>query len=163
MMETNYARAAEATAIVRASPDALFDYLDDQARLGTHMEKPSMMMMGGRMTYEFDAAKGRAEGSVITMRGNVLGLSLQAEEVVRHREPPRRKMWETRGRPRILIIDAYRMGFEIAPTGANSELRAFIEYNMPTESIGRILGWLFVPLYARWCVRSMARDARRRF
>ena len=67
------------------------------------------------------------------------------------------------GLPRILIIGAYRMGFEIAPAGAHSELRVFIDYNLPTESMGRILGWVFAPLYARWCVNSMVRDARRMF
>jgi hypothetical protein len=157
MMETSYALIEEATATVRAPADALFDYLDDQARLGTRMEKPSMMMMGGRMRYEFDAAKGRAEGSVITMRGSVLGLKLLVEEVVLHRDPPRRKVWETRGRPRILIIGTYRMGFEIAPTGANSELLLFIEYNMPTELMGRILGWLFASVYARCRVPTVVR------
>ena len=38
---------AEASAEVRASPERVFDRLDDQASLGAHMEKPSMMMMGG--------------------------------------------------------------------------------------------------------------------
>ncbi|WP_234841878.1 hypothetical protein [Sinorhizobium meliloti] len=54
----------------------LFDYLDDQASLGSHMQKPSMMMLGGRMSYEFDEARGRTVGSVIRMRGNILGLVL---------------------------------------------------------------------------------------
>jgi hypothetical protein len=102
----------------------------------------------------------------ITSRDSVVfacRLSLHVEEVVRHREPPRRKMWETRGLPRILIIGAYRMGFEIAPAGAHSKLRVFIEYNLPTGLMCRILGCVFAPLYARWCVRSMVRDARRQF
>ena len=42
-------------------------YAHSEARLRSPMEKPSMMMMGGRMTYEFDAQKGRAVGSVIRM------------------------------------------------------------------------------------------------
>ncbi|MDB5526542.1 MAG: hypothetical protein JWM58_4305 [Rhizobium sp.] len=45
-----YAHSAEAVVMVDASAEALFDYLDDQERLGSHMQKPSMMMMGGRMT-----------------------------------------------------------------------------------------------------------------
>ena len=159
----NYAHADEVTAEVRAPPHKLFDHLDDQARLGTHMEKPSMMMMGGRMTYEFDAAKGRAVGSVIKMGGSFLGMMLFVEEVVTERDPPRRKVWETRGRPRLAIIGAYRMGFEITPAGERSMLRVFIEYDRPPSPIGRVLGAAFAPFYARWCVDRMAGDAKRYF
>lgn len=102
--------AAETVVEINASADALFDFLDDQERLGQHMEKPSMLM-GGRMTYAFDGAKGRAVGSVIRMGGSVLGLTLSVEEVVVERTPPFRKAWERRGRPHLLVIGAYRMGF----------------------------------------------------
>ena len=59
-------------------------------------------MMGSRMTYEFDAARGRAVGSTIKMGGNFLCLALAVEEVVTHRDPPHCKAWETRGRPHLL-------------------------------------------------------------
>ena len=159
----SYRRAEETTAEVHAPPERLFDHLDDQARLGAHMEKPSMMMLGGRMTYAFDQAKGRAVGSVIEMGGSFLGIRLSVEEVVTERDPPRRKVWETRGRPRLLVIGAYRMGFEITPSGANSRLRVFIEYDDPLSPIGRLLAGGFAPMYARWCVKRMADDARLRF
>ena len=158
-----YAHSDDATVEVRAGPAALFDYLDDQARLGAHMAKPSMMMMGGGMTYEFDEAKGRAVGSVIKMGGSFLGVRLLVEEVVIERDPPRRKAWETRGQPRILVIGAYRMGFEITPSGDRSNLRVFIEYDHPRSRLGRLLGRAFAPLYARWCVERMADDARLHF
>jgi len=141
---------------VHAPPDKLFDHLDAQVRAGTHMEKPSMMMMGGRMTYEFDAAQGRALGSVIKMGGSFLGIRLFVEEVVIERDPSGRKVWETRGRPRLAIIGAYRMGFEITPAGERSTLRVFIEYDSPPSPIGRVLGAAFAPFYARWCVDRMA-------
>jgi phosphoketolase len=44
-----YARADEVSVEVNTVPTALFDHLDDQERLAAHMNKPSMMMMGGRM------------------------------------------------------------------------------------------------------------------
>lgn len=122
-----------------------------------------MMMMGGRMTYEFDEAKGRAVGSVIKMGGTFLGLELFVEEVVVERDPPRRKVWETRGRPRIVVIGGYRMGFEITPSGERSLLRVFIEYDRPSSLVGQILGAAFAHRYARWCVTRMAEDAKRHF
>jgi hypothetical protein len=158
-----YAHHDEAAAIAPVPAAALFDHLDDQERLAGHMEKPSMMMMGGRMFYEFDAAKGRAVGSVIRMGGSFLWLKLLVEEVVIAREPPHLKVWETRGAPNLIVIGAYRMGFEIKETDAKSRLRVFIDYNRPSTLMGRLLGYLFAPMYARWCVSRMAKDAARHF
>jgi hypothetical protein len=160
----DYTYKDEAVAEVRAAPQQLFDHLDDQSRLGAHMAKPSMMMMGGRMTYEFDAAKGQAVGSVIRMGGSFLGLTLTVEEVITERTPPIRKTWETIGRPNIIVIDAYRMGFEIVDAGSDrSRVRVFIEYNRPKSFAGMILAPVFAPIYARWCVKRMADDAAARF
>jgi hypothetical protein len=122
-----------------------------------------MMMMGGRMAYEFDAAKGRALGSVIRMRGDFLWLRLFVEEVVTDHNRPIRKAWRTRGAPKLLIIGGYTMGFEVEPDGSGSRLRVFIDYDRPKALLGRILGALFAPLYARWCVDRMANDAKARF
>jgi len=103
------------------------------------MGKPSMMMMGSRMSTDVDAAGGRAVGSRIRMHGRVLGLAISLEEVVVARQPPLRKSWETVGEPRLLIIARYRMGFEIAPKGTSSRLRVFIEFALPTTP--HIPGW----------------------
>lgn len=46
------------------------------------MTKPSMMTMGGRMTYELDEARGRALGCVIKLGGSIAGFRLSVEEVV---------------------------------------------------------------------------------
>ncbi|MCG5485519.1 MAG: SRPBCC family protein [Sinorhizobium meliloti] len=158
-----YAYAARTIADVATSADVLFDYLDDQASLGSHMQKPSMMMLGGQMSYEFDEARGRTVGSVVKMRGNILGLVLSVEEVITERQPPRRKVWETRGRPNLLVIGAYRMGFEISALGKASRLRVFIDYDYPATIAAKFLGPVFGPIYARWCVNRMANDAKNAF
>ncbi|MGD9965781.1 MAG: SRPBCC family protein [Hyphomonadaceae bacterium] len=158
-----FARHDEVSVEVHAAPQALFDHLDDQERLAAHMNKPSMMMLGGRMFYDFDAARGRAVGSVIRMGGNFLWLNLFVEEAVTEHDRPRRKTWETRGVPRLIIIGGYRMGFEIEDAGGSSRLRVFIDYDRPGNLIGKGLGALFAPMYARWCVRRMAADAKRAF
>ena len=158
-----YTHSAQTVVSVAASAEALFDYLDDQARLGSHMQKPSMMMLGGRMSYVFDEAQGRAVGSVIRMEGRILGGTLSVEEVVIERQPPHRKVWQTRGRPKLLVIGAYRMGFEISPSGKSSRLLVFIDYDYPSSAAGRIVGAMFGPTYARWCINRMAKDVIRTF
>jgi hypothetical protein len=158
-----YARHEEAIADVNAAPAALFDHLDDQERLAAHMNQPSMMTMGGRMFYELDAARGRAVGSVIRMGGNFLWLNLLVEEAVTERERPWRKRWETRGRPHLIVIAGYRMGFDIEDRPGLSRVRVSIDYDLPQGLVGGMLGAAFAPIYARWCVKQMAEDARRAF
>jgi hypothetical protein len=152
----------EAIVAVAAPPEAVFAYLDDPRSLGGHMEKPSAMMMGGSMRYAFDAAGGRAVGSVITMKGDVLGVDLGLEQVVTERTSSR-KVWDTRGEPHLLVMGAYRMGFDVAPAPGGSILKVFIDFNLPQRGFARVLGALFGRLYARWCVQRMTKDAARHF
>ena len=150
-------------AIIAASRAEVFAYLDDQTRLAAHMEKRSMMMLGGRMSYAFDADQGRAVGSVIRMGGHFLGLSLVVVEVVTERTPPAHKTWETRGRQRLLIIDSYVMGFETHDVAGRTSTRVYIDYRLPSSLPGRWFGFLIAGFYARWCVSRMLDDASRHF
>jgi hypothetical protein len=80
--------------------------------------------------------------------------------VVTECAPPRRKVWETVGTPRLLVIGPYRMGFEVSPEGAaGSRLRVFIDYALPTGAPARWLGRALGGAYARWCTHRMVRDA----
>ena len=54
------------------------------------------------MRTNFDAFGGQSVGSHIRMSGRILGLKLSLGEIVREREPPTRKVWETVGVPRPL-------------------------------------------------------------
>ena len=162
-MMMSSSRSDEAIVEVHATPEELFDYLDDQTRLASHMTNSSKMMIGGRMTYKFDEANGRAVGSVIKLGGKILGLELHVEEVITEHQRPTRKAWETRGQPRILIMGAYRMGFEITPSGNQSNLSVNIRYERPLSLTGRLLSPILARMYARWCVTSMATDAAHHF
>jgi hypothetical protein len=139
---------------------SLFRLLDDHRRLSGHMEKPSLMMAGAVMHLETDALEGQAVGSVIRIKGRVLGADLAVEEVVTERVPPSHKTWETRGEPRLLVISAYRMGFKISPAAGRTRLVVFIDYQLPQRGLANVLGRLFGRAYAAWCTKRMASDAR---
>ena len=149
----------ESVVAIAATPEQVFAHLDDQTRLAAHMERPSAMMGGGRMTYEFDAGRGQVVGSRIRMGGSAFGLSLAVDEVVAERDPPRRKVWRTAGATRLIILDAYDMGFDLEPTATGSRLCVWITYTLPRAGARRLLGLLMAPGYAHWCVGRMARDA----
>ena len=157
-----YARHQEAVGEIAAPVEAVFAFLDDHERLASHMSKRSWMMGGGKMDTILDEGAGRRVGSRITVRGRVFGLLLSLDERIVERVPPYRKAWETEGEPRLLVIGAYRMGFELSSAGATGA-RVWIDYDLPTRGIGRWFGALFAPWYARWCVRRMLNDARRSF
>ena len=148
---------------LNASADAVFSHLDVHSRLSAHMTKPSWILAGSRMTIELDASEGRAVGAIIRLRGRVLGIPLSVEEIVTERRPPLRKVWATTGRPQLLVIGPYRMGYEIAPKAQSLQLRVFIDYALPDGPISYWLGRLFGSFYARWCTQRMANDAATHF
>ena len=97
------------------------------------------------------------------MDGRMIGILLSLEEVITERQVPSRKVWETIGAPKLLIIAHYRMGFELTPNGNATQVRVFIDYSLPTTAPGSWLGRLLGGTYARWCTRQMADDAARHF
>jgi len=156
-------RHDESSALVSASPERVFALIDDHERLASHMSQSSWRMDGGRMKTILDERRGQKVGSHIRVSGRVLGLELSLDEVVTEREPPTRKVWETVGSPRLLVIGTYRMGFEVTPRGSDSLLRVFIDYALPSAWPERWLGRVFGGYYAHWCTQSMVNDAVRQF
>lgn len=146
-------------ATVAATPEVLFAFLDDHARLVRHMERPSLMTAGGMFRVETDVLHGRGVGAGIRMSGAVLGLELRVEEVVTEYLPPYSKTWETRSEPRLLVIGPYRMGFIIAPRDGGSLVKVFIDYRLPERGCARLFGRLLGKSYAEWCTRRMTKDA----
>lgn len=156
-----YAQHYSTTVSIPATASEVFALVDDQARLAGHMSQRSWAMGGGSMALESDAGQGKVVGSRVRLHGIVWGLRLSLEEAVVERTPPYRKVWETIGEPRLLVIGRYRMGFEIEPLGSSSRLKIFIDYDRPSGRATRWLGVLFGGRYARWCTERMASDAAR--
>ena len=153
----------ESSGLVQSPMDQVFAHLDDHTRLSSHMGKSSWRMGGGRMETEIDSGRGQKVGSRIVLSGRVFGVELSLEKIVTERNPPHRKVWETTGTPKLLVIGRYRMGFELSAQGNDSVLRVFIEYALPERGPARWLGRLFGRYYARWCTQQMLDDAVKHF
>lgn len=158
-----YSKHYEENTVIKASPESIFSYADGHANLSSHMNQSSWMMGGGRMKTETDEGKGQKVGSHIRMHGSVLGINLYLDEVITEHEPPHRKAWETVGEVNLLVIDRYRLGFEIKPTNDFSNLRVYIVYDLPKSWITRWLGSLFGGIYAKWCVSQMIKSVEEHF
>jgi hypothetical protein len=159
---TAFPKHKEITFALKVGPERVFAYLDDFRKLSAHMEKSSMMMMGSRMTIETDGHEGIAVGSVVQMRGKILGIALRLREVVTERDPPYRKAWQTL-ESNLLVIGQYELGFQLTRNLANTQVRVFIDYSLPDKGFAKWLGLLFAESYARWCIRRMAQDAAKFF
>lgn len=162
----DYAHHEESHGRLRAPIERVFARLDGHTRLAAHMERPSWRTGWGRMAVHLDAREGRAVGSCLRLDGRVFGIELWVDEVVTERVPPTRKVWETVGSPRLLVIGHYRMGFTLAterPEDDDVTLTVFIDYALPDRGIPWLLGRLFGRWYARWCTTQMVADAQTAF
>ena len=154
-------RHYEESILISASPEEIFSYVDDHSRFSSHMSKSSWMMGGGKMDTHVDEGKGQKVGSHIRLNGKAFGIEIYLDEVVTKHEPPKLKVWETVGNPKLLVIGHYGMGIDIKPQDAQSRLRVYIDYDLPTTYTW--LGRLFSGAYAKWCVRKMLNDTRYEF
>ena len=111
------------------------------------------------MEISIQPENARGAGTRISLRGRVLGMRLFVEEVVTRYDPPAMKEWETTVPPRLLVIGAYRMSFTTKSEAGGTSLRVTIDYDRPPGVAGRLLGYLFGRMYARWCTREMVSDA----
>jgi hypothetical protein len=159
----SYPRHDEYSVKVNASTGEVFHYLDDHMNLSSHMAKSSFMMAGSTMILQTDAQEGRKLGSVIVMRGKMLGLPLFVNQVVTERHPPLRKAWQTVGPQRLFVLDQYEMGFELRRFKGMTVVRVFIDYSLPEKGAGKWLGELFGSMYARWCTKQIAHVALKHF
>lgn len=156
-------RHYEQNALIDTSPGKLFAYVDDHARLASHMSSSSWRMAGSRMRTQTDADHGQKVGSHIRMGGKIMGMDLFLDEVVTQYEPPYLKVWETVGDLNLLVISHYQMGFKIEEENDKSRLTVFINYELPPSASTRWLGYLFAGIYVKWCVTQMLYDPQKHF
>lgn len=156
-------RHYEDSMLVSANPEAVFKFVDDHSNLSLHMNKSSWMMGGGKMETQVDEGKFQKVGSHLRMRGAILGIKLFLDEVVTQHEPPFRKEWQTIGKINLIVIDHYKLGFEIVPDKNNSRLTVFIDYKLPKSAKTYMLGILFGEFYAKRCVGQMITEVSRHF
>ena len=151
----------ESSITLIAEPKEIFAYIDDHKGFSSHMTKSSWMMGGGSMKVTTDEGNGQRIGSHIRLNGKAFGINLFLEEIITKYKPPNIKSWETVGIPRLLIIGSYKMGIEIKEGENGSNVRVFIDYQLPKTNTW--LGILFSKLYAKWCVHQMISGVNKHF
>ena len=162
-MNKTYSKHYEEEVVINNTPEHIFSYADDPMNFSSHMNKSSWMMGGGKMETKVDTDKGKKLGSHIIMKGNAFGFNLFLDEVVTVHETSYRKEWQTVGKINLLVIDHYTLGFEIRPKENGSQVKVYIDYNLPKSLRTRLLGIVFGRTYAQWCVRQMIHGIKEHF
>lgn len=155
----NFSKHYEDSAFIPVNPTEVFAFADNHTNFSSHMNKSSWMMGGGKMETQVDEEKGQKIGSHIKMSGNILGIKLSLDEVVTIYKPPFHKEWQTVGKTNLLVIDHYKLGFEIKPEKAGAILKVYIDYGLPKSATTYLLGYFFGEAYARWCVKQMLKGS----
>lgn len=163
MSERKYARHYEKSIVINADQSDVFVYADNPRNFSSHMNQTSIMMAGSTMQTEIDEEEGKKVGSHIKMDGKVLGVPLSLDEVIIERNPPHSKAWETVGDINLLVIDHYKLGFDITPSNGQSDLNVHIDYNFPQSKRTQWVGRLFGGMYAQWCVTQMVKGVSNHF
>ena len=151
------------TALVGASTEQVFAYVDDIRNLARHMsENPSMPMMGSKLTLEIVTPEPTGVGATYRYTGKMLGLVLDFSETVTTYIAGREKIWRTIGNPKLLILRGYEMRVLVEPvTPATTNLTISIDYELPVSGFWRITGWLLGDAYSRWCLTGMVDGSKR--
>ena len=151
------------TALVGASAERVFAYVDDIRNLARHMsESRSMPMMGSKLTLEIVTPASTGIGATYRYTGKMLGLVLDFSETVTTYVAGREKIWRTIGYPKLLIMRGYEMRVLVEPlTPATTNLTISIDYELPISRFWRIAGWLLADAYSRWCLTGMVDGSKR--
>lgn len=145
-----------------ASPEEVFDCLDDLGVTGMHMTESSMPMMGGKMTLEFLTNHKTGLNTKYKWTGRVLFLTLDFTVLVTKWIKGKEKTWETIGNPRMIIYSWFRMHLSVDRTNNGSTAYLSISYEKPKGLFNKIICFFLGDWYSKWCLRNMMDDTEKR-
>lgn len=145
-----------------ASPEEVFDCLDDLGVTGMHMTESSMPMMGGKMTLEFLTNHKTGLNTKYKWTGRVLFSTLDFTVLVTKWIKGKEKTWETIGNPRMIIYSWFRMHLSVDRTNNGSTAYLSISYEKPKGLFNKIICFFLGDWYSKWCLRNMMDDTEKR-
>lgn len=141
--------------LIHSTPEKIFAQMDDFSKTGMHMSESSMMMMGSKLKLEQLSTNPSGVGARYRWYGKMMGLTIDFTEAVTKWQPPLFKEWETVGDVKLIIMNWYKMWFEIIPAENGATVRLSISYLPPKQWFYLILSLLFAKWYCNWCINNM--------
>ena len=145
----------------RATPEKVFQCIDDLGVTGMHMTKSSMPMMGGKLDLNFLTANHTGLGSKYQWTGKVVGMTMDFTVKVTKWVKDKEKIWETIGDPKMIIYSWFRMNLEISTSLDDTQAELSITYEKPKGWLNRFLSFFLADWYCRWCLKNMLDDSKK--
>lgn len=145
--------------LFHASPEIVFNQIDDLGVTGMHMTKSSMMMMGSKLKLEYLTENKKGLGSKYRWTGKMMGLKMDFTVEVTKWAAGKEKTWETIGQSRLIIYSWYSMHLKIEETNEGTRAELSIGYERPKGIFFRILSFLLADWYCKWCLKNMLNDS----
>lgn len=142
-----------------ASPQEVFDCLDDLSITGMHMTRSSMPMMGGQMNVAFLSPNKTGLNTKYRWTGKVLWMMLDFTVLVTEWIRGKKKSWETVGTAKMIIMSWFKMDLYVEGDQQRSTAHLSISYEKPNGFFNRALCFLLADGYCRWCLENMLQDA----
>jgi len=145
-----------------ASPEAVFNCLDDLGVTGMHMTKSSMPMMGGKMKLQFLTPHKTALNTKYRWTGKVLWWKLDFTVKVTEWQRGKLKIWQTIGPVKLIIYSWFQMKLKIWTYENESLAQLSISYERPKGLFNRLLCSLVGDWYCRWCLKNMLNNTEKK-
>ena len=143
-------------------PERVFETMDDLGVTGMHMTQSSAMMAGSKFRLTFLTSQQKGTGTCYRWYGNFLGMKIDFTVVVTRWIYGIEKVWETVGKPRLLIFSWFSMYLHTTKLTNGTLAELSISYKKPNGWFFRLVSALFAKKYCRWCLNNMFGDTRRK-
>src|SRR5689334_281254 len=139
--------------LIHSAPEKVFIYMDNLGNTGMHMMESSAMMMGSKLQLEQLSKNRTGLDSKFRWYGKMMGLKMDFTVVVTKWIKSREKVWETVGKPKMIILGWYQMHLLLSSLGGGTLAELSISYTYPQHVFGKILAFFFSRWYGNWCLK----------
>lgn len=143
-----------------ASPEKVFQYLDNLGVTGMHMTQSSAMMMGNKLHLEYLTQNHSGLGAKYRWTGRMLGIEMDFTVEVTKWNKGIEKIWETVGVSKMIIYSWYRMHLFVSTEQNTTVAELSISYRKPKGWFHKLISFLLADLYCKWCLRNMLFDTK---
>jgi hypothetical protein len=155
-------KTVERIRIIQASPEKVFDCIDDLGVSGMHMTESSMPMMGGKMDLEFLTPYKTGFHTKYRWTGKVLWWNMDFTVLVTNWIRGKEKTWETIGISKLIIYSWFRMNLKVGRDSTGTIALLSISYEKPKGFLNKILCFLVGNWYCKWCINNMLRETEKK-
>ena len=148
------------SAIIHATPEKVFIYMDNIANTGMHMTKSSKPMMGSKLELKQLSLNATGLNTKFRWFGKIMGFTMDFTVVVTKWIKDKERVWETIEPAKMIIMGWYQMRLMISPQGGNTKVTLSIAYTKPKNIFFKFIAFLFAPFYSNWCLNNMLKDSK---